>query len=344
MESEIAEILYDLKALQRTSFIGVSALVVAVYDHVQTFADEVDLIWGGPVSPITVLYILNRYLGNTLLIVGAISKGYISLPRISNNAAIATPVCVNHVLSDQFVTLIVIIRSSNNMRLYYRCYRLYEFDAWGTMLSAWIVQGVMQLRVFAMYHGSKKIGILLSICFLAEIATSTAILWLNIGPKSPFSVASVIIMNSNRCAVSGIRGNFLVKTYIPVISFDALLFGLAARITARDIVEVIRSGGVGRVHSLRKVLARDSLIYFLSNLTLVIVVTIGWVIYSEGIDVPLLDLAIVITNSRLILGLRARRAREVALVGCAGAGRGIRALDEGIPMHVLDVSVDPLKR
>ncbi|KAH7917713.1 hypothetical protein BV22DRAFT_1052242 [Leucogyrophana mollusca] len=321
MEGEIAEIVYDLTALQQISYVEVAALVIAVYDHVQTFADEVDLIWRGPISPITVLYILNRYLGNTLFIVGAISKEYISLPRIS----LVTP------------------RSLRQPALVVR----YLTRSWGTMVSAWIVQGVMQLRVFAMYHGSKKIGILLGICFLAEIATSTVILWFNIGPENPFSLASVIVMNNGSCAVSGIRGNFIAKTYIPIICFEALLFGLAVRISAGDIVEVIRSGGVGRVNSLMKVLARDSLIYFLSNLILMIAVIIGWVglpaIYSEGLAVPLINFVIAITNSRLVLGLRARRARSGVQVGDTGVGRGTRVLDEGISMLVLDIGCEPLK-
>ncbi|KAH7927293.1 hypothetical protein BV22DRAFT_1127546 [Leucogyrophana mollusca] len=201
MEAEIVEIVNDLKALQVIAFIRVATLVITLYDHVQNFAEEVELIWRGPVSGITVLYILNRYTSNALLIVGA-----------------------------------------------------------------------------------------------------------------------------------------------TVIPFDVLLFGLAARISAKDAVEVIRSGGVGRANSLMKVLARDSLIYFLINLILMIVTIVGWVslpaTYNEAIALPLIDSVLVIANSRLVLGLRARRARAGVQIGDhipVGISGGIRVMDEGIPMHVLNI-------
>ncbi|KAH7917712.1 hypothetical protein BV22DRAFT_1052241 [Leucogyrophana mollusca] len=305
MEAEIAEAVYDLRALQQTAFVGVAALVVALYDHVQSFAQEVEFIW-------------NRYLGNAMLIAGA-------------------TVSVSHVLSDRV------------------CYGLLEFEAWGTLMCAWVVQGVMQLRIFAMYHGSKKICILLGVFFFAEIVTTAAVLWFNVGPKSPFGAASTIVITNRLCVATGVRGNFMVMTYVPILCFDVLLFCLAARISAKDALDVIRSGGVGRVSSLMKVLARDSLIYFLmhvmsidlntgSNLILMIVIVVGWVglpaIYSEGIPVPLIDFVLAITNSRLILGLRARRARAGVQIGDntpAGVGGGMRVMDEGIPMHVLNI-------
>ncbi|KAH7927292.1 hypothetical protein BV22DRAFT_296472 [Leucogyrophana mollusca] len=308
MEAEIAEAITDLRASQQTALVEVAALVVVLYDHVQSFAQEVELIWRGPVSPITVLYILHRYLGNAILIAGL-------------------TVSLSHVLSDQV------------------SYGLIEFEAWGTLMCVWIIQGVMQLRIFAMYHGSKKIGVLLGICFVAEIVTTAAVLWSNVGPGGPFGAMRVVVIANGLCVATGIRADSIVLTYVPVLCFDVILFGLAARISAKDVIEVIRSGGVGQASSLMKVLARDSLIYFLINLTLMIVTIVVWVsvpaIYGDGIAILLIDSVLVITNSRLVLGLRACRAGSGVQVGGnmpVSIGGGICAVDEGIPMHVLNIT------
>jgi hypothetical protein len=42
----------------------------------------------------------------------------------------------------------------------------------------------MQLRVYAMYERSRKVLVLLCVCFLVETTTSVTIMWYNFGPGS----------------------------------------------------------------------------------------------------------------------------------------------------------------
>ncbi|KAH7927240.1 hypothetical protein BV22DRAFT_292032 [Leucogyrophana mollusca] len=308
MDPEAATTVSNLGALQQTSFFSVAALSIVLYDHAQTLSKEVELIWIGTVSPLTLLYFVNRYMGNAMLIAGTI---------VSVSTALSTKVS----------------------------YKLLEFEAWGTLVNVWVVQSIMQPRIFAMYHRSKRVGAFLGVCFLAEIVTTAVILWLNVGPHSSFAMTSITVFTGQLCVATGIRGNFMVMTYVPIVCFELLLFILAARISAKNILEVIRLGGTERrMNSLMRVLARDSLIYFLINLAITIIFIILWLalspIYGQGISVPLVDFVVVTTGSRLALSLRGHRARNGVWVGGVQPGARNHDMDEAIPLHALGVNDD----
>ncbi|KIM70066.1 hypothetical protein SCLCIDRAFT_1207354 [Scleroderma citrinum Foug A] len=48
----------------------VAATTAALYDHALGFGQEVDLIWRTPPSFAAVLYIIDRYVGNAVLLAG----------------------------------------------------------------------------------------------------------------------------------------------------------------------------------------------------------------------------------------------------------------------------------
>ncbi|KAH7927241.1 hypothetical protein BV22DRAFT_291368 [Leucogyrophana mollusca] len=198
----------------------------------------------------------------------------------------------------------------------------------------------MQLRIFAMYHQSRKVGILLVLCSIAEAAATVVILWLNLGPNSSFTGTSIVV-NANRiCASTGMRDRFMVMTFVPVVCFEFLLVALVARVSVRNVSEMIHLGGTMQANSLTRVLARDSFVYFLINLVLMLVVIALWVALPEvygRVPAPLIDTVLFITGSRLVLSLRTRRARAGHQVEKGGMGTGIRPTSEGIPLHVLDI-------
>jgi hypothetical protein len=57
-----AEIISEALEASQTISVGVFGFTLLVWDHVITFADEVEIIWGRPKTLLTFLFLLNRYL------------------------------------------------------------------------------------------------------------------------------------------------------------------------------------------------------------------------------------------------------------------------------------------
>ncbi|KAG1754759.1 uncharacterized protein EDB91DRAFT_1242004 [Suillus paluster] len=53
------------------AYVQVAVAVAVLYDHVLTFSSEIDYIWRRSPSLVTALYLLDRYLGDIIVIVGA---------------------------------------------------------------------------------------------------------------------------------------------------------------------------------------------------------------------------------------------------------------------------------
>ena len=56
------EVLADVQQQLGTNYMGFAAFTMLVWDHIDTFADEVNYIWFGSKGPIVYLFLLNRYL------------------------------------------------------------------------------------------------------------------------------------------------------------------------------------------------------------------------------------------------------------------------------------------
>ncbi|KJA16276.1 hypothetical protein HYPSUDRAFT_47476, partial [Hypholoma sublateritium FD-334 SS-4] len=62
MPQVIPEIIPDIADTVRTNYVGFASFVVLIWDHIDTFADEVDLIWKGKRKSFFVyLFLFNRY-------------------------------------------------------------------------------------------------------------------------------------------------------------------------------------------------------------------------------------------------------------------------------------------
>ncbi|KAG8907935.1 hypothetical protein FRB99_001443 [Tulasnella sp. 403] len=56
-------------------YLSFAGFVVLIYDHLLTFADEVELIWLKPMSLVTMLFLFNRYLVPLIIMVDLYDKG-----------------------------------------------------------------------------------------------------------------------------------------------------------------------------------------------------------------------------------------------------------------------------
>ncbi|KAF5340670.1 hypothetical protein D9611_007450 [Ephemerocybe angulata] len=119
---------------------GFASFTVLVWDHVDTFAEEVEFIWMGEKGPIGILFLINRYLT--------------PLGFIVNLFAYLSPVWDDE-----------------------RCDRFIRFEGSMTVIGINIVAIMMYLRIRALYHGNRWVlgGVLLllvvQICMNAWLMT-----------------------------------------------------------------------------------------------------------------------------------------------------------------------------
>ncbi|KAG6332554.1 hypothetical protein ID866_6533 [Astraeus odoratus] len=309
----INAIQYDLFA-----YVQVAAATVALYDHALVLGREVDLIWKSPPSFVMLLYVMDRYLGDAVLLAG---------------------VYLQH--RKKYVTMFYYILTTSHF--INRCLRLFEFRAWGTVVYSWATQAIMQLRIYAMYHRSKKILSLLIVFFTVEVAAIFVIVLRAIGPNSALEVAVIDFpLQGKICTFSGVNGSF-TYLFIPVVCFETVLFILAARVyygSVRDTSALRAAGGPSDMTLFTRILARDSLFYFFVNLATCAVVMGLWQSLTAryaNICVPLVMLLEILVGTRLIINFRERFSRNdrAAVV----SGRYSTFIRDDLQMNALRITV-----
>lgn len=259
------------------AYVQIAATAAALYDHILFFGREIELIWGTAPSIVTVLYIIDRYLGDAVLLAGVC-------------------LCFTSSSSEQ------------------ECLQLFRFRAWGTLAYTWATQAIMLLRIYAMYRRSTKILSFLLVSFFAEIVAIAIIISHFIGPGSGLEVELSNRFSSSQaqfCLFFGVNGSF---TYllIPVLCFETVLFLLAAKVYCahlRDTNQLRMIGGPREMNSFTKVLARDSIFYFFMNLVMCAVVMGIWQSVTSryaNICVPLVMLLEILVGTRLVINFRER--------------------------------------
>ncbi|KAH7927237.1 hypothetical protein BV22DRAFT_291492 [Leucogyrophana mollusca] len=224
-----AEILEDARILQVSRLCQLAAAVVVIYDHVLTFHDEVDFIWKRPSSLVTILYFWNRYVGDAIIIIIAILFCSTSFsPEMTLLDSVAT-FCSNFKRGDRS-----------------RQFGLHRV-------------AIMQLRIYAMYQKSKKILAVTAVCFVMEIAAISAVLATHF--DHTLSYTTEPIPGVHMCATSAI-GKAFTAIYIPIFSFELLLFVLAITVVFKHLSHTPHVPGLRRLQTTMRMLARYSTIYF----------------------------------------------------------------------------------
>ncbi|KAG1804374.1 hypothetical protein EV424DRAFT_1432242 [Suillus variegatus] len=217
--------------LSSFSYAQIAVAVAVLYDHYY--------IWRRPPSIVAALYLLDRYLGDSVL----------SLSRAL--------VCLTEDASTQ----------------------LFQVRAWGTLLCSWLAQCIMQLRIYAMYRRTRRILMILVFAFFSEVLAIIVIIWRTIGPASQLVVTdeSSSFPGKHLCTFSGINTDF-TYLFIPVFCFELLLFFLAIRVSLNNMRERKATPGTSSlcVNSFMSILVRDSILYFFINLAMCVIVMSLW--------------------------------------------------------------------
>ncbi|KAH7922418.1 hypothetical protein BV22DRAFT_1048897 [Leucogyrophana mollusca] len=246
-----------LSYFRRDQYTAAAFAAAGLYDHVLTFVQEIDLVW-------------TRYLGDSLLV-------YKKSETVPDSLSLQSQILIN----------LWLLTTSGRHNLHDQVWPNYVVRCLRNIV-------IMQMRVYAMYMRSKKVLVILLLCFLAEFTAALVILSMNFGIGSLSDAQQFMFLNFHVCYDNG-TNDFSAAAFIPFLCFETLLFCLAAQVAFKHLREMKTILGEWRVHSMLSILARDSL---WTNL---------FGSYMELVSVPFIDLVTVTTSSRLILSIRQRR-------------------------------------
>ncbi|KIK22136.1 hypothetical protein PISMIDRAFT_680676 [Pisolithus microcarpus 441] len=239
--------------------------VVMVYDYLISVDQEVEQIWRRPKTTTTILYLILRYFG--------------TLCGVFNAAVFFSDV------SKEFCNTFMIVQG------------------WPACFLVWLVQIILQLRLYALYNRSRKVLIFMGSGFLVEIMAMTAIL---VVANLTSGTSSEPIPGVKICTNEDTSNSFYVF-WLPILCFEFLLCSLAVRAgiqRSRDDISFIPLSN--RVFLL-DVLVKGNVGYFLVIFFVGVVNAVMWGALSpEWVEVPegFPHAVAVIAGCRLILHIR----------------------------------------
>jgi len=220
MTSFASAYVQGLGDIQVTRYAQLTSGCIIIFDHLLTLNEEVDLIWKSAWSLGKVLFLLNRY--------------YPLAASIFNNYALFA-----HTLTDTF------------------CLRFFRWQGWTGLISCLLAEGILQIRLYALYSLDKKILALMLTSFVLCSASSAYVMGTVL---SSITASAFPVPGGKFCVPQGVPTHFYAF-WIPMLSFETLLCILAV-VRAVQMYQPSRS----LFHSGRQlvaVLVRDSLMYFL---------------------------------------------------------------------------------
>jgi len=131
MVDKIPSVVGDVSQAIRTNYMGFASFSVLIWDHVDTFAEEVEYIWNGRKGPIVYLFLLNRYLT--------------PLGFVVNLFAYLSPVWTEE-----------------------RCRSFIRFEGSMTMIGVEVVALMMLLRIYALYYRQKWVVVSVAVLLLFQ--------------------------------------------------------------------------------------------------------------------------------------------------------------------------------
>ncbi|TCD61725.1 hypothetical protein EIP91_008011 [Steccherinum ochraceum] len=244
------EAIHLLKAGKIPMFTCVTSLTWVLFDYFLTLEDEVRYIWPSSWNFGKIMFIWVRYytIAVTLFDVAQIHSFATFQPSLTTCVAM-----------DSVIRVV-------------------------GALSLWAVEIVMQLRIYALYRGSKKIALVNGLLFAGSIAGFLYILIFNAERRAD------VIRDAKMLPIPGcpsIHTGIEFAQWIPATAFEGVLFGCALAKSLVSLTKSWRSSGVQFV-ALYPLIVQDNLIYFFgvtclllfNNLMVVNVTHIPWFSYG----------------------------------------------------------------
>ncbi|KAG6328149.1 hypothetical protein ID866_10940 [Astraeus odoratus] len=176
---------------------------------------------------------------------------------------------------------------------------------WAGIVQIWLVQGILQLRLYVLYEGSRKILLTTGLAFIAEvIATIVSMTEASIYQVNPELNAGVGI-DSSITAIPTVADTTYIN-YSAVIAYEGLLFALALWAAIRRFGEGtgFSFGTMGR---LKDILIEGNVGYFfvlMVNFIAYVIATYTLTLEWVAITASFLFAAVSVVGCYLILHIR----------------------------------------
>jgi len=215
-----------------------------------------------------ILFIVNRYFGNMVLITHAI-----------------------------------VLFHPRSARTRERCTRYLRFTAWSNIILFWNTQLIMMFRIFILHGRSRWILATLLVVSASELAVFIAATILTESDLRDFSNSN-IPCDLLVCIAKPLR-RYNSSVWLSTAVVEVILFVLAFSVCLRHFRE-LRALGQWNPRSLLGVLFHDSIFYILIALTAHVSAAFLWYLAPDQFQVPSgLNIAIIcVLGSRLVLNLR----------------------------------------
>ncbi|KDQ56081.1 hypothetical protein JAAARDRAFT_320059 [Jaapia argillacea MUCL 33604] len=276
--------------------VQLSATFVSIYDHLICFDQEVELIWKHPGVSAKIFFLLTRYGGNCIVIT----------------------ICL--LLFTEVKTV-----SVSHSRLL--------LQVWATAIPSWVVQVIMQSRLYAMYGRSRRVLIFTGTCFVIEIIASMAF-----GLYRDLRAAPVRVFEKwTGCIVTNMP-EYRVGMWLAIMAYEGILFLLALY---KTLLHLLRMNHPWTRNSVADILLRDNILYFFVIFTNYCLTIVAWFalpfVWVEILGT--FNITVTCTlGCRLILNIREVSYRHHQCVNTAEIEYQLRELADG---PVLASSVDP---
>lgn len=249
--------------LTRTCQLVPSALMV--YDYLISIDREVEYIWKRPRTTTTILYLIVRYFGTVY-------------------GLINTTVFFSDV-SSKF------------------CQVFLGVQGWPSCGVMWLVQAILQLRLYVLYDRSRRVLLFMGFVYVAEILAMAVIL---VTANLTSGSTNEPIPGLKLCTNTGLSNSFYIF-WLPVLSFECILCSLAVWAGVRRSRNDTSPISVSNKIRLLDVLIKGNVGYFLVIFLVSVVTAVMWgTLSEEWIEVPegFPHAGTVIAGCRLILHIR----------------------------------------
>ncbi|PAV16556.1 hypothetical protein PNOK_0817600 [Pyrrhoderma noxium] len=296
-----------LKDVETLRFSELASSSIIVMDYLITFDQEVEHIWFSRWTAAKFLFFLNRYY--TLFVV------------VFNNFALFSPNLTSKVRDTTFSSLTQMVLTFGS------CLVWFKWQGWTGLIAAGLAESVLQLRLYALYYGNKKVLALMVGSFISAMASSATIMGLVL---HDIKATSFLISTTTFCTPINAKGYFYAF-WIPILCFETLLCVLACirgykSYKDHEIRAILRHRKLsqpGEVQlnqdsnlSVLEILLRDSVGYFVIIFATYLTTTLIWIFGKITLwEIPVgftVALSSVIGN-RLLLNLRDSQVQRSSL-------------------------------
>ncbi|KAJ7064947.1 hypothetical protein C8F01DRAFT_782126 [Mycena amicta] len=269
---------------------NLSALSLFLWDYCLTFPEELHYFWGARWSFVKLLFFVNRYFTFVLVVFSVFFDVY-STPASST------------------------------------CLVWAQFEVFTTLFCAFVVEVVMQVRLYALYGHDKRVIFVVSMLCLGELMSMVS---LSIAKFDPSLAGLAQVPGPDGPYVLPFCNNVIPNNFFPYwvafMVFDVIILFLVARKAYNHYKMLPDRTWREASQTLLGVLARDSVFYFVCNVAVFLGTTFLWRFGAKGLATIANSWSIVVPSTsagRLMLNIRKAykpSSDRISTAGLSGLG------------------------